>query len=986
MQATKHTLALLVGNTTDRHLLAGALRDAGYDVSDRLRTGPEVSPVGMVLADPALGRRISDELAALRRRAPDRFIPALVLLPRRSDSAHFLENGFNDVLRLPLKKPELFARVKAFLALREQLDETVRQSATRNETFLELAPHAFVVLDRDGHILDFNAAAEQMFGYERRQAIGANFAELLVPPASRARHRSGLAAFSTTGKSVHGDRRIEVTALRASGEEFPVEVSFTRIPVHDGFHIAGFLRDLTAQKRSEAGLAHLAAVVEGSDDAIVSKTLDGRILTWNKAAERLFGYTREEAVGMQTTQLFPPGEEAEEGRIISAVLSGEHYVGQRTRRRHKDGRIIDVSVSVAPIRSPQGRIVGASKIARDITERRKADDQIRKLLRVQAVLSGINSTIVRVSDRETLFAETCRIAVANGGFRMAWVGLVDRQEKRVKPCSWEGERVREFLDAAPPIVLDVHRDTGNIIERAISQMAPVISNDVQNESRIFMRGECEARGIRSVVALPLIVAEAAVGVFVLYTQEANFFDDEEMKVLLELSADISFALDHLEKEAKVQYLAYYDALTGLANPALLGERINQSIRAIVHSGAEFAVVQVDIDRLRTINESLGRSAGDALLKQVAERLAGAVGESVVGRVGSDQFAVLLPVAQGTSEVQRMAQTLMRRCFDDAIVVGDTELRIAAKMGISLFPKDGADAEALLRNAETALRKGKRTGEPISFYTPALTDRTAATLTLESKLRRALEKEEFVLHYQPKVDLETRSISGVEALIRWQSPELGLVPPMKFIPLMEETGLILEAGTWALKQAALDHRRWVEAGVQPPRVAVNVSPIQLRRENFVDVFKGAIEGGVAPTAIDLEITESLIMEDINGNIRKLRELHALGARIAIDDFGTGYSSLAYLAKLPAQTLKIDRSFIVTMVKEADAMTLVQTIISLAHSLRLNVVAEGVDDEEQAKLLRLLRCDQMQGYLFSRPVPFDEMTELLRKSAQGAGQRP
>jgi EAL domain-containing protein (putative c-di-GMP-specific phosphodiesterase class I) len=264
----------------------------------------------------------------------------------------------------------------------------------------------------------------------------------------------------------------------------------------------------------------------------------------------------------------------------------------------------------------------------------------------------------------------------------------------------------------------------------------------------------------------------------------------------------------------------------------------------------------------------------------------------------------------------------------------------------------------------------------------MTVRVAEKLTLENQLRRALERDEFVLHYQPKVRLDRGDIAGVEALIRWQSPELGLVPPIKFIPLLEETGLILPVGAWVLRKAALDHRAWSEGGLQAPRVAVNVSAAQLRQRDFVASVEQAIMDGLAPTGIDLEITESLMMEDVASNIAKLNAARALGLNIAIDDFGTGYSSLAYLARLPVQSLKIDRAFIVTMEKDPNAMTLVSTMISLAHSLRLKVIAEGVETEEQAKFLRLLRCDEMQGYLFSKPLPSDALVALLR----AVGSRP
>jgi EAL domain-containing protein (putative c-di-GMP-specific phosphodiesterase class I) len=243
------------------------------------------------------------------------------------------------------------------------------------------------------------------------------------------------------------------------------------------------------------------------------------------------------------------------------------------------------------------------------------------------------------------------------------------------------------------------------------------------------------------------------------------------------------------------------------------------------------------------------------------------------------------------------------------------------------------------------------------------------------MRLALERVEFVLHYQPKVDMDLKTLRGAEALIRWQSPELGLVPPMKFIPLLEETGLILQVGAWALARAAMDHRAWFERGLKPPRIGVNVSAIQLRQRDFVATVEHSILEGLAPAAIDLEITESLVMEDIKTTIGKLNDVRKLRVGVAIDDFGTGYSSLAYLAQLPIETLKIDRSFVVSMLEDANNAALVQTIISLAHSLRLNVVAEGVETEEQANFLRLLRCDQLQGYFFSKPLPAAEFAAFL-----------
>ena len=309
---------------------------------------------------------------------------------------------------------------------------------------------------------------------------------------------------------------------------------------------------------------------------------------------------------------------------------------------------------------------------------------------------------------------------------------------------------------------------------------------------------------------------------------------------------------------------------------------------------------------------------------------------------------------------------------------ELELRCEAPAGLAQGEQDrndGSDADALLRNAEAALEKTKASGERYLFYTQQMTERIGEKLALENNLRQALEKDEFVLHYQPKVDTVTRRIESVEALIRWQSPELRLVPPMQFIPLLEETGLILEVGAWALRRAVADHRTWTELGLPAPRIAVNVSPIQLRKRDFVASIEEAMRPGTVPPGIDLEITESLVMEDIEVNMEKLEAVRVLGLSIAIDDFGTGYSSLGYLTQLPVHSLKIDRSFIITMLRDAAIMTLVSTIISMAHSLRLKVVAEGVDAEEQAEALDRLGCDQLQGYLFSKPLPFDDMTALL-----------
>jgi diguanylate cyclase (GGDEF)-like protein len=621
------------------------------------------------------------------------------------------------------------------------------------------------------------------------------------------------------------------------------------------------------------------------------------------------------------------------------------------------------------------RVIG-SQIGQFLA-RQEQQHHIARLNRIYAVLSGINSTIVRVRDREQLFREACSIAVTAGGFRMAWLGLVQAKEDRLGPVAWAG--VGEDYIALIPLSLDqTDPERYGIAGRAVVERKGVVVHDMEADPRVHRGREAVAHGFRSLAALPLFVSGEPVGVLCLYADAPGFFDSEdEMRLLLELAGDIAFALDHIEKAERLNYLAYYDPLTGLANATLLRERLARFMEVAHDAGHRLALGIVDVDRFKVINDSLGRTTGDDLLKQIARRLSRHSRESSeIARVAADRFAVVLPRVGRDDDVARVIEHKLSDAFALPYTLGPAELRVSAKAGIAVFPGDGADADTLFKNAEAALDKAKETGEPHHFYTQSLTAKVAERLSMENELRQAIEKSEFLLHYQPKVEAQTRRVVGVEALIRWASPGRGLVAPLDFIPLLEETGMILEVGEWALHQAVRDHAHWLEQGLPAPRVAVNVSAIQLRRPNFVKIVEDAINRGAKPHGIDLEITESILMEEIGENIDKLKALRELGVSVAIDDFGTGYSSLGYLAKLPVQALKIDRSFVITMLKEPDTMTLVSTIISLARSLRLSVIAEGVDSEDQANYLRLARCDEMQGFLIGRPVPREAITAMLR----------
>ncbi|HUQ26784.1 MAG TPA: EAL domain-containing protein [Burkholderiales bacterium] len=727
--------------------------------------------------------------------------------------------------------------------------------------------------------------------------------------------------------------------------------------------------------RRAQGMAKLAHVVTGPD---------GVFQEWSETLPALAGVGADEVPPSVRDWLNLVHEDDRE--IVRSASIRAAQTGQPASVQYRvvrpDGSLVYLRQEIEPL----GEEAGGERrwwfiTMQDVTEHKRVEQRIERLTRIHAMLSGINALIVRVRDREELFREASRVAVEQGGFRMAWIGLVDREAGLVRPVASAGD-VGDFFESAPLAILESAPGGRGLAGRAVREMKPLVSNDVRRDPKILVKKALEARGINSLAILPIIVRGDAIGVLSLGAAELEFFDEEETKLLAELTGDISFALEHLANLAKLDYLAYYDELTGLANHSLFRERVTQRVRSATQ-GQRVAVGMIDLERFRAVNDALGRGAGDELLREVAARLRLTSREEPrLARIGADQFAVVVDDARGEDEVRRLAEARMHKVFGEPYRLGGQELIVGGRVGIAIHPKDGNDADTLIRNAEAALKNAKTAGERLLFYAPEMNERVAGKLALESQLRRALENEEFVLHYQPKVDMESRRTIGLEALIRWRTADRGLVPPAQFIPLLEETGLILQVGAWALRRAALDHRAWTESGIKAPRVAVNVSAIQLRQRDFVGIVEQAILEGLAPTAIDLEITESLLMQDVRENIEKLKAVRALGVQIAIDDFGTGYSSLGYLSQLPVQYLKIDRSFIMRMHDDANAMTLVSTMITLARSLQLKVVAEGVETEDQAKFLRLLRCDQMQGYLFSKPLPAEELVKLLENAPGGA----
>jgi diguanylate cyclase (GGDEF)-like protein len=668
---------------------------------------------------------------------------------------------------------------------------------------------------------------------------------------------------------------------------------------------------------------------------------------------------------------------------MAVALREERMVyGSEIVIERPDGGFRTVLAHASPLLNAAGEMAGAVNILVDITQRKVQEQRIARLTRTYRVLSGINSAIVRIRDRAHLFKESCRLVVEDGRFEAAWIGLLDETSQEIRPVAWHSANPlpEQFWQGVRSVSPATASGWGTVGRAARGHRA-VVCNDIREETNVgVMRGELVRSGLRSVIALPFTIGGQCIAVMTIYAREAGIFDAEEINLLEELAGDVSFALEFIEKERQANHLAYFDALTGLPNRQLFHDRLEREVANSARSGHQVALAILDVARFRQFNDAFGRHAGDAILKELARRLGHSIrAQDTVARIGTNQFAIMLPgIDQGDTVVMLMEQRI-RNPLAEPYKLDGNELHIDIKCGIDICFGDNANADALLHHAEAALKNAKQSAETYLFYESGMSAHAAEKLRIENELHRALEQREFALHYQPKIDFASGRMCGMEALLRWQHPERGLIPPGQFIPVLEETGLIAAVGDWVIDQAATDFRAWQDRGLDPPRVAVNISALQFRDRQFVERVERAIHRRGRMVPLDLELTESYLMENIDENLVKLQAIRAAGLGVALDDFGTGYSSLNYLARLPIDALKIDRSFVLGMMNSASDRQVVAMIITLAHSLNLKVTAEGVETEAQRDLLVECRCDEVQGYLYGKPAPAEAITERLTGNA-------
>ena len=626
-----------------------------------------------------------------------------------------------------------------------------------------------------------------------------------------------------------------------------------------------------------------------------------------------------------------------------------------------------------PVRNARGDIFGVAGVSRDITDRRLANllrdgqSQILEMIAMSAPLASILDALARLVESQ-LSGILCSVLLLDDGGRRVrhgaapslapdYVKAIDGLE--IGPCA--GSCGTAAYRRQPVIVTDI--------------LADPLWADYRELVRPY--------GYRSCWSTPILSdCGEALAVFAMYSRTVRAPTPVESR-LLEMAIHIAgIAIARRRAEERIRFMASHDELTGLPNRARFREQLTEALHSAAQCGAWLCVAYIDFDNFKHVNDSLGHSAGDSLLETMAERMVAAVGPNdIVSRLGGDEFVVLL--VDPPKDSPKIAAVLhrIRSAVVAPVEVDGRSFRITSSIGAAIYPLDGGTAETLLANADASMYSAKDSGgDELVFYVPEINANLRERLTLLEDLRNAEPSRDFVLHYQPQVDLSDGRVFAVEALIRWRHPRLGLAPPAKFIPIAEESGLIVPIGDWALREACRQNKAWQDAGLPTITVSVNVSARQFRENHITAAVAEALaESGLEPKYLELELTESLIMQDVDRAIETMKGLRALGVRLSIDDFGTGYSSLSALKRFPVERLKIDRSFIQDLPDDEDDCAVASAIISLGQKLNLRVIAEGVETEAQVAFLRENHCDELQGYHFSRPVAADAIPALLVRQA-------
>ena len=927
-------------------------------------------------------------------------------------------------------------------------------SAEQYRSLVASVPDAVWKVDREGSLTFMSPQWENILGYsmaelyQQRASIWINSIHI----DDRQRVKQALEALFDDGRPYD----VEFRAQRKNGEWFWAHDRAVATHDQNGIRVAtGLLSDITERKKAEESLLRLASIVEFSEDAIIGKTTEGVITSWNRAAEKMYGYTKTEVLGRNLSFLVTPERREEIRALIERVRAGHSVECFETQRLTKEGSVLDVSLSVSPIRDASGQVTGSSAIARDLTPRKRDAEQ----LRLQAASLEAAANAIVITDYEGKIVWVNRAFTAMTGYSKEEVLGKDPRllKSEEQPESyyaelwstissgkiWHSELVNRRKDGTTyteemtitPIAQNVGQANWShfiaikqdITERKRAeeelyrahQMLQTVLNTIPQ--RVFWKDlNCTYVGCNRAFATDAGLNNPAEIIgksdFELaWSGTADRYRADDKRIMEQGSTKLNFdepqsradgsllwlrtsKLPLWDREGKVigvigtyediterkvaedrvKFLAFYDALTELPNRALLQDRLSKALANARRQKDRVALLFLDLDRFKDTNDSLGHSLGDLLLQNVAERLKRCAREQdTVARLGGDEFLIVLTNVKEIADASVAAERFMQAMTAEFVVQGHS-LSINCSVGISMFPEHGTDGEILIKNADAAMYSAKESGRNnFRFFTEDMNAQGVERLTLGNGLRLALDKKELFLVYQPQVDIVSGKIIGLEALLRWQHPTLGLVPPDKFIRIAENCGLIVPIGEWVVRTACRQARKWQDEGLPAVSIAINVSAVQFRQEDFCELIRRVLhETGLAPQYLELELTEGLLLANADVTFSVLQELTDMGLTLAIDDFGNGYSNFTYLRQFRVSKLKIDRSFIRDVAVNPDDAAITTAIISMAKSLNLKVIAEGVEDEAQMSFLRAHQCDEIQGYYFSKPLAVDKVADKLR----------
>jgi diguanylate cyclase (GGDEF)-like protein/PAS domain S-box-containing protein len=838
---------------------------------------------------------------------------------------------------------------------------------------LEAAPDAIVIVNTDREIVLVNAQAERLFGHSRAEMLGQRI-EMLLPERFRAQHAGHLTRYADAPHVRAMDSNLELLARHRDGSEFPVEISLSPLKTDQGMLFSSAIRDITDRKRTEADMRMLSTLVESSSDAIFRYTVDGAIRTWKAAAGSMFGYTAEEAdrFGLAAAQ-----QTAHVGSFAIDMATGEQSWSAEY------WRVLGVDET-----QPASRELMLAAVHPDDRDRvegvwRKLDSGepaldfgyrivlpsgqmrwVRSILRFEYAEDGSAARILGTTmDVTDLYLAVAKRREAETNFQLGFdrspIGMgmadLDGRFQRVNPavCEILGRREDEILGKRTQDFLDPE-DTGDR-SGGSARLRPGETGPVHKERR-YLRPDGDVVWVQETVSL------------------VPGRDGEPAYSFVQLQDTTS----RKQAEEMLEYQAFHDPLTGLANRLLLTQSLDRSLADARESGGQVSVLLLDADQFKIINDGLGHTAGDQLLVQMAKRLQSMVRPTdTVARFGGDEFVIVCE--NMTRENTERLVTRIVASGKEPFVLEGREVFVTVSVGIVLANGD-EEAVTVLRNSDTAMYQAKDNGRAQAMvFSEEMHRKASSRLDLDSQLARALDKDELRVYYQPIVEVSTEDVVGFEALVRWVHPKRGLISPIEFIPVAEETGMIIPIGEWVLRQSLAQAQKWrTEApGAENLSISVNLSTLQLQDPDFLGVVADALtQTGLDPMALHLEITETMVMNDVEAAMGTLHGLRSLGVRLSIDDFGTGYAALSYLSRLPVQTIKIDQSFVEGLGgDDPHASPIVDAIVSLARALDLDVIAEGVESAKQLRELRQIGSRLAQGFLWSRPLPPEEIPEWL-----------